>query len=75
MYLLLFFFRENYGIDDASKVAKIKELYRELDLSSVYKEYEEKSYQDLMKLIDQHSGSLPKEMFVAYAKRIYKRKK
>ena len=75
MYLLLFFLQENYGIDDASKVAKIKELYRELDLSSVYKEYEEKSYQDLMKLIDQHSGSLPKEMFIAYAKRIYKRKK
>lgn len=66
---------ENYGIDDPSKVAKIKELYRELDLSTVYKDYEEQSYQDLMKLIDLHSGSLPKEMFVAYAKRIYKRKK
>ncbi|XP_072017554.1 LOW QUALITY PROTEIN: farnesyl pyrophosphate synthase-like [Amphiura filiformis] len=66
---------ENYGFDDASKVSKIKELYRELDITSVYKAYEEKSYQDLMQLIENHSGSLPKEMFVAYAKRIYKRQK
>ncbi len=67
--------QENYGIDDASKVAKIKELYKNLDLSSVYRDYEERSYQELMQLIDSCSGSLPKDMFIAYAKRIYKRQK
>ncbi|XP_038052693.1 farnesyl pyrophosphate synthase-like isoform X2 [Patiria miniata] len=66
---------ENYGIDNPAKVAMVKRLYKDLDLETVYKNYEESSYQDLMTSIDTHSGHLPKEMFVAYARKIFKRNK
>lgn len=62
-------------MDDKEKVSAVKQLYKDLDLESVFYKYEEESYEDLMKLIDEHSKNLPKEMFVAYAKRIFKRKK
>ncbi|XP_071495745.1 farnesyl pyrophosphate synthase-like [Diadema antillarum] len=66
---------ENYGMDDPEKVAKVKELYMTLDLEAVYREYEETSYRDLMESIEAHCHSLPKNIFVAFANRIYKRKK
>ncbi|XP_041466419.1 farnesyl pyrophosphate synthase-like [Lytechinus variegatus] len=66
---------ENYGIDDAEKVMKVKELYATLDLEGVYRSYEESSYNDLMDTINSHSETLPKDIFVAFAKRIYKRNK
>ncbi|KAJ8048557.1 Farnesyl pyrophosphate synthase [Holothuria leucospilota] len=66
---------DNYGVDDKAKVSAVKQLYKDLNLESVFYKYEEESYEDLMKLIDVHSKNLPKEMFVAYAKRIFKRKK
>eukprot|EP00057_Strongylocentrotus_purpuratus_P008957 XP_011663431.1 PREDICTED: farnesyl pyrophosphate synthase [Strongylocentrotus purpuratus] len=65
----------NYGIDDSEKVAKVKDLYATLDLESVYRSYEESSYNDLMDTINSHSETLPKDIFVAFAKRIYKRNK
>ncbi|XP_022096427.1 farnesyl pyrophosphate synthase-like isoform X2 [Acanthaster planci] len=66
---------ENYGIDNTAKVAMVKKLYKDLDLETLYHNYEESSFEELMALIDKHSGSLPKEMFVAYARKIFKREK
>ena len=40
----------------------------------MYKEYEERSYQELMVTIEKGAGSLPRGMFVEFANRIYKRK-
>nr|XP_006817642.1 PREDICTED: farnesyl pyrophosphate synthase-like [Saccoglossus kowalevskii] len=66
---------ENYGVDDPGKVAIIKKLYDDLNLKELFYEFEEESYQTLMKLIEQCHGELPAEMFIDFAKRIYKRKK
>ena len=57
------------------KVQKVKDVFSELDLESVYKEYEESSYQRLMTLIEESSGELPKDMFYGFARKIYKRQK
>ncbi|ELU07394.1 hypothetical protein CAPTEDRAFT_223258 [Capitella teleta] len=65
----------NYAQNDPEKVRKVKSLFDELNLKQVYRDYEESSYNELTGLIDTLSGSLPKEMFVSYAKKIYKRQK
>ncbi|KAK6191276.1 hypothetical protein SNE40_003007 [Patella caerulea] len=65
----------NYGRDDESKIKRVKELYRDLNLTHVYTEYEESSYKELKTLIEKCSGSLPKEVFMAFADKIYKRQK
>ena len=56
-------------------MAKVKALFAELELQRMYEEYEESSYQDLMQLIEKLSGKLPKQIFTAFAQKIYKRNK
>ena len=67
----------NYGKNDPECVKKVKQLYNELQLQQVYIDYEEQSYQDLMITIDKElqQTNLPKQLFVEFADRIYKRKK
>ncbi|XP_070566289.1 farnesyl pyrophosphate synthase-like [Ptychodera flava] len=67
--------KENYGINDQEKVAVIKKLYEELKLKEAFLEFEEQSYENLMKLVEKCHGDLPSDLFVNFAKRIYKRKK
>ncbi|XP_073408414.1 farnesyl pyrophosphate synthase-like isoform X1 [Dendrobates tinctorius] len=67
--------QENYGQDDTEKVQRVKQLYEELDLSGVYTQYEEDSYQRLQTLISQHANGLSKEIFLGLARKIYKRQK
>ncbi|XP_063788515.1 farnesyl pyrophosphate synthase-like isoform X2 [Pseudophryne corroboree] len=66
---------ENYGHDDVDKVQKVKQLYEDLGMSAVYRQYEEESYQRLQILISQHANGLPKEIFLGLARKIYKRQK
>ncbi|XP_063802680.1 farnesyl pyrophosphate synthase-like isoform X2 [Pseudophryne corroboree] len=66
---------ENYGRDDADKVQLVKQLFEDLDLSTVYRQYEEESYQRLQILISQHANGLSKEIFLGLARKIYKRQK
>ena len=65
----------NYGRHDASCVAKVKDVYRALQLPKVYSDYEQSSYESLLALIDECSGTMPREMFHAYARKICKRQK
>ncbi|XP_069625515.1 farnesyl pyrophosphate synthase-like [Ranitomeya imitator] len=67
--------QENYGQDDTEKVQLVKQLYEDLDLSEVYTQYEEDSYQRLQTLISQHANGLSKEIFLGLAHKIYKRQK
>ncbi|KAK2164961.1 hypothetical protein LSH36_57g08055 [Paralvinella palmiformis] len=67
--------KDNYGQNDSAKVSKVKDLYIELGLPDLYQQYEDESYKQLMELIDKLSGSLPKEMFVAYMNRIFRRQR
>jgi farnesyl diphosphate synthase len=57
--------------------AKVKELYHELKLEDVYKQYEEESVTKIRALIDKldESEGMKKEVFEAFLKKIYKRSK
>ena len=74
-YFIVFFLQENYAQWDPDKVQLVKDVFNELNLQQVYQEYEESSYRKLTSLIDTHSGELPKDMFLAFARKIYKRQK
>jgi farnesyl diphosphate synthase len=66
-----------YGRKDAEQEAKVKAIFRELDLESVYKEYEEKIVGELktkIAAVDESEG-LKKEVFEAFLGKIYKRSK
>ena len=52
----------------------MKELYKQINMEKVFRDYEEESYQKLMKQIESAGSSLPSGMFVDFANRIYKRK-
>ncbi|KAL2842411.1 isoprenoid synthase domain-containing protein [Aspergillus pseudoustus] len=67
----------SYGRKDAALEAKVKELFKELDLENVYKEYEEKIVGELktkIAAVDESQG-LKKEVFEAFLGKIYKRSK
>ncbi|KAJ3057169.1 Farnesyl pyrophosphate synthetase [Rhizophlyctis rosea] len=66
---------ECYGQKDSAKEAAVKKVYVELDLENVYRKYEEESHGRISALIEKVDESLlPREMFVTFMNRIYKRK-
>eukprot|EP00731_Ephydatia_muelleri_P025482 Em0017g565a len=66
--------KANYGCKDPACAQRVKEVYKQLNMEKVFRDYEEESYQKLMKQIESASSSLPSGMFVDFANRIYKRK-
>ncbi|CAH8388815.1 unnamed protein product [Eruca vesicaria subsp. sativa] len=66
---------ENYGKPDPSNVAKVKELYKELDLEGVFKEYESKSYEKLIGVIEGHQSKAIQAVLKSFLAKIYKRQK
>lgn len=66
--------QENYGKDNESSIAAVKQAYREVDVEAVFKQYEQESYERLSKLISQQKV-VPQEVFSALLKKIYKRQK
>lgn len=66
--------KANYGMDDAERIAKVKALYRELNLEQVYFDYEQESYQHLKQAIESQS-LLPQPVFTLLLNKIYKRQK
>ncbi|XP_049638249.1 farnesyl pyrophosphate synthase-like [Suncus etruscus] len=67
--------QENYGQKDPKKVAKVKALYEEMDLRSVFTRYEEDSYNRLVSLVEKDAKPLPPSIFLGLAQKIYKRRK
>ncbi|KAF2563801.1 hypothetical protein F2Q70_00018060, partial [Brassica cretica] len=65
----------NYGKPDPSNVAKVKELYKELDLEGVFKEYESKSYEKLTGVIEAHKSKAIQAVLKSFLAKIYKRQK
>ena len=68
--------QDNYGRKEPPEhAARVKQLYKELNLEQVYRDYEEASYKSLMELIEKETATvkLPKALFVEFANRIYKR--
>jgi farnesyl diphosphate synthase len=65
-----------YGQKDVEKVKAVKKLYADLDLESVYRQYEETSFKQICEMIDLVDDQvLPRAIFLDFAKRIYKRQK
>lgn len=69
------YFQMCYGRHDDASVEKVKALYNTLQIPTLYKQYEEESYQRLQKLIATHAQNLPHAVFLNFAKKIYKRNK
>jgi farnesyl diphosphate synthase len=67
--------KANYGSWDEVKVQRVKALYRELDLESLYKKYEEASYAEIMALKSSVDGLLPWSIFEIFLSKVYKRSK
>nr|ARA73616.1 farnesyl diphosphate synthase [Lepidium apetalum] len=66
---------ENYGKPDPSNVAKVKDLYKELDLEGVFMEYESKSYEKLTGVIEAHQSKAIQAVLKSFLAKIYKRQK
>ncbi|XP_061530167.1 farnesyl pyrophosphate synthase isoform X1 [Phycodurus eques] len=64
-----------YGRHDGASMEKVKALYDALQMPSLYHKYEDESYQRLQKLIACHAQNLPHDVFLNFAKKIYKRNK
>ncbi|CAF2322163.1 unnamed protein product [Rotaria sp. Silwood2] len=45
--------RDNYGYDDQNKVQCVKDIYEELNLKQIYQQYEEKTYENILKRINE----------------------
>ena len=66
---------QNYGRKDSVKEAKVKELFEELKLETVYREYEEKRVSELREgiaSVDESDG-LKADVFNEFLRKIYKR--
>ncbi|CAB4482759.1 farnesyl pyrophosphate synthase [Rhizophagus irregularis] len=67
---------ENYGRKNPKNVVVVKQIYKDLEIEKLYKEYEEQSYSRLNDLILQLDDSLIKrQVFYTFMDRIYKRTK
>jgi farnesyl diphosphate synthase len=68
---------DNYGQADPQKVQTIKALYREMQLPELFAQYEESSYAEIEKLISgiDRERKIPAQVFLDFAKKIYKRQK
>ena len=70
---------ENYGRKDGEKEAKVKEVLKELDIATIYKEYEEGVYTKLkgeIEKIPEGLGlGLRRDVFTKFLNKIYKRQK
>uniref|UniRef100_A0A7C8ZU09 (2E,6E)-farnesyl diphosphate synthase n=1 Tax=Opuntia streptacantha TaxID=393608 RepID=A0A7C8ZU09_OPUST len=66
---------ENYGKQDPTCVAKVKQLYNELNLKDVFVEYESQSYERLVKSIEAHPSTAVQAVLKSFLAKIYRRQK
>ncbi|CAD7077313.1 unnamed protein product [Hermetia illucens] len=65
--------KECYGQKDPAKVARVKELYKELGIPNTYAVYEEESYNMIKTHIQQTSRGVPHQIFLKILDKIYQR--
>lgn len=65
--------KENYGFDDQTKVQKVKQIYNDLNLTSEYQTYEEKTIKSLKEKISQ--VNVNSEIYLSLLSKIEKRTK
>jgi len=68
--------KANYGQKDAEKVSKVKMIYEDLNLKSVFKDYENKFFEKINEEIENfQDDKIPSSIFLNLLKKIYKRQK
>uniref|UniRef100_A0A7S2BBN6 Farnesyl pyrophosphate synthase n=1 Tax=Florenciella parvula TaxID=236787 RepID=A0A7S2BBN6_9STRA len=67
--------KENYGHWDDAKVEVVKQLYRDMDLETLYRAYEEESYKEIMAMKPKVEALLPWSIFEIFLGKVYKRSK
>jgi farnesyl diphosphate synthase len=71
----------NYGQKDSAKEARVKEVYKDLGLDKIYREYEDNAVKDIKAMIESipeaegGKGVLRREVFKSFLDKIYKRSK
>jgi len=66
---------ENYGKSDPESVAKVKDLYKELDLETAFHKYEQESYNKLIADIKAQPSKAVQKVLMSFLEKIYKRQK
>ncbi len=66
---------QNYGQWDDAKVKAVKQVYEELKLQQLFQEYEESSYQEIVKAVNKGADIVPRDVFDSLLQKIYKRSK
>lgn len=66
---------ENYGKQDQTCVAKVKELYKTLDIQGAFEEYESESHKKMIKQIEAHPSQAVQAVLKSFLSKIYKRQK
>nr|XP_010924112.1 farnesyl pyrophosphate synthase isoform X2 [Elaeis guineensis] len=66
---------ENYGKSDSACVAKVKSIYKDLDIQNIFFEYERMSYEQLISSIEGLPGRAVQEVLKSFLHKIYKRRK
>lgn len=69
--------KRDYGVHDEAAIARVKALYRELQLEEVFRAYEAESYARLKAMIAERCADigLPERVFTDLLAKIYKRSK
>ncbi|XP_037413646.1 farnesyl pyrophosphate synthase-like isoform X2 [Triticum dicoccoides] len=66
---------ENYGKSEPESVAKVKDLYKELDLETAFHKYERESYNKLIADIEAQPSKAVQKVLMSFLEKIYKRQK
>jgi farnesyl diphosphate synthase len=66
--------KDNYGKWDDKCVARVKDLYKELQLEKLFRDYEEQSYLEIQRDLEQVT-LVPRAVFDLFLQKIYKRSK
>ena len=62
-------------MNDAAKVKRVKEVYKDLDLEGIYQKYEEDSFAPMQSMIKTGASRRTKPIYTWLLSRIYKRTK
>lgn len=68
----------SYGIKNSAAEARVKAIYRDLDIQGKFNQYEKESYERLNALIDEagaKDANLKPEIFRSFLAKVYKRSK
>ncbi|XP_054161529.1 farnesyl pyrophosphate synthase-like [Oppia nitens] len=66
---------DNYGINTSEAVAKVKAIYKDLNIEELYRKYEDMTFDEICQLIDELtvSSKLPKNIFYGFLSKIHRR--